>query len=113
MAEAIAEQQKSSTFASLSLLTSMLSTFEAQGGAIEDVGADLCSSKISAQFWSTKAANFDVSILTEVAMMITTDWGQLAQLLNPSVPDAPNWRISTFEKRLHETETSKNVVGGV
>ena len=33
--------------------------------------------------------------------------------LNPSVPDAPNWRISVFEKRLHETETSKNVVGSV
>ena len=26
--------------------------------------------------------------------------------VNPSVPDAPNWRISAFEKRLHETETS-------
>ena len=24
---------------------------------------------------------------------------------NPSVPDAPNWRISVFEERLHETET--------
>ena len=28
------------------------------------------------------------------------------QWLNPSVPDAPNWRILLFEKRVHETETS-------
>ena len=27
-------------------------------------------------------------------------------IINPSVPDAPNWRISVFEKRLHEAETS-------
>ena len=27
-------------------------------------------------------------------------------LFNPSIPDAPNWRILGFEKRLHETETS-------
>ena len=26
--------------------------------------------------------------------------------INPSVPDAPNWRISDFKKRLRETETS-------
>ena len=25
---------------------------------------------------------------------------------NQSVPDAPNWRISIFGKRFHETETS-------
>ena len=25
---------------------------------------------------------------------------------NPSVPDAPNWHITVFEKRLHETVTS-------
>ena len=31
--------------------------------------------------------------------------------LNPSVPGGINWRISVFEKQLHETETSKNVVG--
>ena len=28
------------------------------------------------------------------------------RIINPSVPDAPNWRISAFEKRLHETERS-------
>ena len=31
-------------------------------------------------------------------------------LLNSSVPDAPNWRIFVFKKRLHTTETSKNAV---
>ena len=28
------------------------------------------------------------------------------EVLNPSVPARPNWRISDFEKRLGETETS-------
>ena len=27
-------------------------------------------------------------------------------VINSSVPDAPTWHISTFKKRLHETETS-------
>ena len=36
-----------------------------------------------------------------------------SQIFNPSVLDAQNWRISVFEKRLHETETSHNVVDGV
>ena len=31
-------------------------------------------------------------------------------LINPSVPGAPNWRFSIFENRLHEIETSQNVV---
>ena len=26
-------------------------------------------------------------------------------MFNPSDPEAPNWRISIFEKRLYETET--------
>ena len=30
----------------------------------------------------------------------------LISYLNPSVPDVPKWRISVFEKRFHETETS-------
>ena len=29
----------------------------------------------------------------------------IRQTLQPSVPDAPNWHISAFENRLHETET--------
>ena len=29
--------------------------------------------------------------------------------LKPLVPVAPNWRISVFEKRLHETDISLNV----
>ena len=31
---------------------------------------------------------------------------QFFPFVNPSVPDAPNWRISVLKKRLHETETS-------
>ena len=33
--------------------------------------------------------------------------------LNPSVPDLPNRRVSVFEKRLYETETSENFVSSV
>ena len=35
-------------------------------------------------------------------------WNSITGFLgfNPSVPDAPNLRISAFEKRLHQTETS-------
>ena len=32
--------------------------------------------------------------------------GPYSEKLNPSVPDAPNWRISDFKKRLRETEPS-------
>ena len=32
-------------------------------------------------------------------------------VFNPPVPDVLNWRISAFEKRLHDTETSYNVAG--
>ena len=31
---------------------------------------------------------------------------EYSNALNPSVPDAPNRRISVFEKQLHESETS-------
>ena len=40
--------------------------------------------------------------------------GRNIQLLfNPSVPDAQNGRISAFDKKLHATERSKNVVDSV
>ena len=48
----------------------------------------------------------DLNILLTMAYLSERD-------CNPSAPDAPNWRISVFEKRLHETETSLNVMDSV
>ena len=55
-----------------------------------------------------KKENFINTILyNRIANLQTT---AVYWYVNPSVPDAPNFCISAFEKRLSETERSKNVV---
>ena len=55
----VEDQISSSTFASLKLLTSMVSSFGANGGIVADIDSDFCSAKIDVNFWSTKAS-FDI-----------------------------------------------------
>ena len=43
-------------------------------------------------------------VVTILYVVVHKGWWTV--LVNPSVPDAPNWRISAFEMRLRETETS-------
>ena len=52
------------------------------------------------------AARHDLLSVSYNRFIIYTVLDYLHVYLNSSVPDAANWRILVFEKRLHETEVS-------
>ena len=52
---------------------------------------------------SEKGRSLDKNFSLDVAQV---SFLLLIIIVNPSVPTAPNWRISAFKKRLHEIERS-------